>query len=110
MATMKHKGYIARIDYDEEREVFHGRVVNMKHVISFEGRTPEELKREFAESIELYLAVCKRRRIEPERPYSGQFVLRVDPALHRSIAVAAERDGQSINAWAKEALAEAAAG
>ena len=26
MATMRHKGYIARSDYDEDREVFHGRV------------------------------------------------------------------------------------
>ncbi len=108
MATMKHDGYIARIDYDEDREVFHGRVVNLKHVISFEGKTPEQLKKEFAASVDFYLALCKRRNIEPDQPYSGKFVLRVDPELHRSIAVAAEREGQSLNTWAKEALAEAA--
>ena len=109
MATMRHNGYIARIDYDEDREVFHGRVVNLKHLISFEGKTPRQLKSEFAEAVEFYLDICKRRNLEPERPYSGQFVLRVNPELHRSIAVAAERDGQSLNSWAKEALADAAA-
>lgn len=109
MATMAYKDYIARVDYDQDRETFHGRVVNLKHVISFEGKTSAVLEKEFAASVDFYLNLCKRKNVEPERPFSGNFVLRVEPAIHRMIAVAAEREGQSVNSWAKHVLAAAAA-
>jgi predicted HicB family RNase H-like nuclease len=34
-------------------------------------------------------------------------MLRIDPALHRAIAAAAEREGKSLNGWVKDQLAEA---
>ncbi len=50
----------------------------------------------------------RREREEPEQPFSGKFVLRVDPAMHRAITRAAEREGVSINKWAEEQLQRAA--
>lgn len=55
-----------------------------------------------------YFAFCKERGEDPERPFSGKFVLRVDPAVHRAITRAAEREGVSINKWAEEHLQRAA--
>ncbi len=55
-----------------------------------------ELKQAFADSIEDYLAFCKERGEEPEKPYSGQFVVRVDPPLHKAVAGAAKRVGMSL--------------
>lgn len=108
MATLEYKGYIARIDTDEENNAFHGRVINVGDVINFKGRSIAELKKEFASSMKEYFAFCHERGEDPEQPFSGKFVLRVDPAVHRAITRAAERDGVSINKWAEEQLARAA--
>lgn len=110
MATMQYGDYVARIMLDEERGVLHGRVENLADVISFEGATVEELQKEFEESVNHYLKVCKKRGIEPKRPYSGKFVVRLNPTLHREIAVAADRQGESINKWVERALEQAALG
>jgi predicted HicB family RNase H-like nuclease len=64
----------------------------------------------FTEQLEFYFEVCKKRGKKPDRPYSGQFVLRVDPEIHRAIAVAADREDKSLNSWAAETLARAAGG
>jgi len=108
MNLMHHRDYVARIGYDEEREVFHGRIVNLRDVVNFYGHNPEELKREFQRSLETYLELCHERGIEPGKPYSGRFNIRMSPEQHRRIAEAAEHEGQSLNAWALETLEEAA--
>lgn len=75
----KQQGYVARIDYDEDEKTFRGKVANIRDSIIFIGKTPEQLERDFAEQLKFYFEVCKKRGKEPERPYSGQFVLCVDP-------------------------------
>lgn len=107
---MQQQGYIARIEYDEDEKVFRGKVANIRDSIIFIGKTPEELERDFTAQLEFYFEVCAKRDKEPERPYSGQFVLRVDPEIHRAMAVAADREEKSLNKWAAETLARAAAG
>jgi predicted HicB family RNase H-like nuclease len=107
---MQLEGYVARIDYDEDEKTFRGKVANIRDSIVFVGKTPEELEEDFAEQLKFYFEVCKKRGKEPDRPYSGQFVLRVDPEIHRALAVAADRENKSLNRWAAETLARAAAG
>ena len=34
---MEYKGYLAQVDYDDETGAFHGEVVNLRDVITFEG-------------------------------------------------------------------------
>lgn len=110
MATLEYKGYLAQIDTDEENNGFHGRVINISDVVNFKGKSMAELKKEFARSMEIYFDYCRDKGGEPEQPFTGRFILRVDPAIHRAIARAADSEGKSINTWAKEALARAAAG
>uniref|UniRef100_UPI003456F200 toxin-antitoxin system HicB family antitoxin n=1 Tax=Acidithiobacillus sp. TaxID=1872118 RepID=UPI003456F200 len=43
---------------------------------------------------------------EPEKPFTGKFMLRIPPDLHRKIYVAAKQSGESINAWIKEQLTQ----
>ena len=66
-----------------------------------------ELKKAFAGSIEDYLAFCKVRGEEPEKPFSGQFVVRTDPALHKDLSSAARRAGVSLNKFVTSALEKA---
>lgn len=107
---MQQQGYVARIDYDEDEKLFRGKVANIRDTIVFVGRNPQELERDFKEQLKFYFEVCEKRGKAPERPYSGKFVLRLDPEIHRALAVAADREEMSLNKWAAETLARAAAG
>lgn len=107
MTTMHHEGYIATIDLDEDAGLFHGEVVNTRDVLTFQGRTLDELRAAFADTIADYVDWCKERGKEPERPYSGNFSLRISPELHRRVAAAAARTGKSINGYVADALERA---
>ncbi len=104
---MEYKGYFAKVEFDDDDEIFHGEVINLRDVITFEGETVSELKQAFHDSVDDYLAFCAERGEDPERPYSGKFVVRVDPELHKSIIIEARKKGKSINVWVKDALSKA---
>lgn len=106
---MKYKGYVGRVEFDDEAEIFHGEVVNTRDVITFQGESVGELKKAFHESVEDYLAFCEARGEEPDKPFSGRFMTRVPPELHQRISAAAIVAGKSLNAWVAEQL-EAAVG
>jgi predicted HicB family RNase H-like nuclease len=104
---MMYKSYEAIVEYDEDADIFHGEVINLRDVITFQGRTIDELKRAFAESVDDYLAFCNARGEEPEKPFSGQFVVRAEPSLHKALVGAAKRAGVSLNKWVTAALERA---
>lgn len=106
---MKYHQYIAEIEYDPEIESFFGSIVNLTSPVTFYGKTVRELKKEIANSVKTYLEVCKEKGIEPEKPYSGKLILRIDPADHRKIAGEAKREGKSVNKWIAERLHSKAA-
>ncbi|MBB5752122.1 type II toxin-antitoxin system HicB family antitoxin [Prosthecomicrobium pneumaticum] len=108
MNTMNYKGYEAVVGYDEEAELFHGEVMNLRDVITFQGRSVAELKQAFGDSVDDYLAFCAQRGEEPERPFSGQFVVRAEPEQHRAFVSAAKRAGLSLNRWVTATLERAA--
>jgi predicted HicB family RNase H-like nuclease len=101
---MEYKGYIGKVEFDDEASLFHGEVINTRDVITFQGKSVAELKKAFRGSVDDYLAFCAERGEEPDRPYSGQFVTRVSPELHRQATIAASRAGKSLNAWVSEQL------
>jgi predicted HicB family RNase H-like nuclease len=101
---MEYKGYVGRVEYDDEAGIFHGEVINTRDVITFQGATVAKLKKALRDSIEDYLAFCSERGEEPEKPFSGQFVTRVSPDLHRQVNIAAALSGTSLNAWVTEQL------
>ena len=96
---MTYKGYSAKVEFDDDAMIFHGEVIGIRDVVTFQGKTVNELKKAFHDSVDDYLDMCQSRGEEPEKPFSGKFVVRVSPEVHRKIYVAAKRGGQSINAW-----------
>ena len=101
---MEYKGYIGIVEYDSEAKLFHGDVINTRDVITFQGTTVEEIERAFSGSIEDYINWCKEDDIEPEKPYSGKFNLRLSPELHREIAITAKKLNVSINNFVEKAV------
>jgi predicted HicB family RNase H-like nuclease len=104
---MQFKGYTGHVVFDDENDLFHGEVLGLRDVITFQGRTVQELRRAFRESVEDYLAFCRQRGETPEKPLSGRFILRVPPELHREISREAGKAGLSLNAWITSSLQHA---
>jgi predicted HicB family RNase H-like nuclease len=105
--TMEYKGYRARVAFDPDDEVFHGIVVNIDDTIHFSGSSVRELKRAFKESVERYLAFCRKRGETPDKPYSGRLLVRLSPDVHREAAYAAKLRGVSINTVVADAIRDA---
>ena len=106
-STMTYKGYSARIGYDDEDRVFHGRIAGIRDGVGFHADNVDALRAAFREAVEDYLETCARIGKEPQKPYSGRMMFRVDPEVHRRAALAAELAGKSLNRWAEEVLERA---
>jgi len=106
MNTIQYKGYMGVFEYDPDADFFHGEVVNLKDVVTFQGRSIDELKEALAESVEDYLDFCREEGEEPQKPYSGKLHLRLKPELHREAATAAAVSGKSLNSWIADTLTE----
>ena len=105
---MNYKGFIAKTEYDEDAEVFFGHVINTKDTITFQSDNAHKLKKEFHLSVDEYVSWCKERGEAPEKPFSGKFMLRVEPELHQQIALQASMAGESMNAFITENLKQIA--
>jgi len=101
---MIYKGYTAVVEFDDESEIFFGKVVDIKDIITFQASNVKGLKLEFKNSIDDYLEFCHLKNRQPEKPYSGKFNVRIKPELHRKIAVKAAQQHKSINDLVVDAL------
>lgn len=101
---MEYKGYVGQVEFDDEVEVFHGEVINTRDVITFQGQTAADLKQAFHDSVDDYLQWCAERGESPEKPYSGRFVVRVSPDLHRDLSIEASRQRRSLNSLVTQRL------
>ena len=101
---IEYKGYTGVFEFDSSIDAFHGRVLGLQDVVTFQGRSVEELRDEMAESVEDYLELCAEVGKDPERPYRGEFLVRTTPDVHRAAAAAAESEGMSLNAWVEATI------
>ena len=104
---MKYKGYIGHVEYDNEAKIFHGEVVGLSDIITFQGKSVEELEQAFTDSVDDYLVWCKERGEKPEKTFSGIFNLRIPPELHAKLAFQAKTMGISLNSYVTEKLRSA---
>ena len=101
---MNYKGYHGQVNYDEEAKLFHGEVVGLRDVITFQGTSVDELEQAFKDSIDEYLDFCKELQRAPEKPFSGKLMLRLPPEIHERAAYQAKTNGLSLNAWIKQGI------
>lgn len=106
MNIMTVDGFHAKIEYDEDLDLFRGDILGLNGGADFYGKNPKELRAEFKKSLQVFLAVCKEKGIEPRRSFSGKFNLRISPQLHERLAIEAQAQGKSINTLAQEVLQE----
>lgn len=101
---MKYKGYLGHVNYDEDAKLFHGEVVGLRDVITFQGTSVDELEQAFKDSVDEYLDFCKELKRAPEKPFSGKLILRLPPEIHERAAFQAKCTGVSLNAWIKQGI------
>ena len=103
---MKYKNYEASIKYSDEDETFIGEVVNTYDILVFDGATVEEVKESFHAVVVEYIEDCQKEGKEPQKPFSGKFMTRINPALHQRVFIKAKKSGVSMNKFVEEALEE----
>ena len=101
---MEYKGYIGKVEIDDEAGILHGEIINIRDVITFEGTSVDEIQKAFRESVDDYLDFCAQRGEAPEKPFSGKFVVRLPTELHRKAYIQAKLADKSLNGWVTEVL------
>ncbi len=100
---IEYKRYVGKV-IDLEDGVLHGRVINIRDVVTFEAKSAKELEREFRKSVDVYIEMCEKHGEDPDRPFSGRFVLRLEPELHRRLYALSQVQETSINTAAVQAI------
>ena len=101
---MQYKDYFCSIHYNDEDKIFYGKVEYIRSLISFEGEDITSLRSSFEEAIEDYLALCREKEIDPEKPFKGTFNVRVGSQLHRQAVLFAQQRGLNLNKLVTDAL------
>ena len=56
---MNYKGYTGHVKFDSEANIFHGEVLDLRDVVTFQGTSIDEVEQAFKDSIDDYLEFCE---------------------------------------------------
>lgn len=101
---LQYKDYYASVHFSAEDDVFHGKIIGINDLVSFEGASVKELKKAFHEAVEDYLDTCRQLKKEPNKTYKGTFNVRITSDLHKQAAVVAAQNNISLNDFVKTAI------
>jgi len=101
---LHYKNYTGSVNFSEEDAIFHGKVIGIKSLISFEGDSVKAITADFRKAVDEYLELCAIKGIEPEKPFKGSFNVRINADLHRKLALTASSRGISLNAMVEDAI------
>ena len=101
---LNYKNYTGTVCFSEEDAVFHGKVIGIKALISFEGDSVNAITGDFRRAVDEYLKFCASKGKEPEKPFKGSFNVRISADLHRKLALTATARGVSLNTLVEDAI------
>ncbi|MCK5102057.1 MAG: type II toxin-antitoxin system HicB family antitoxin [Cyclobacteriaceae bacterium] len=103
---LKYKDFIGSVHFSTDDEVFHGKLIGIDDLVTFEGSSVVELKESFKEAVEDYLELCSNVNKSPNKSYKGTFNVRIKPVLHRKAARRSIEMGVSLNQFVELAIDE----
>ena len=62
--NMEYKGYLGSVEFSEEEAVFFGKIMNIRSLISYEGKNVMELSEQFREAVDEYSSICEQAELE----------------------------------------------
>lgn len=104
MKNLEYQGYTGSIEYSQEDQLFYGKILGIKSLISYEGVSGPELEADFKAAIDDYLTDCKALNIKPEKPFKGSFNVRIPSELHKEAALKAQELNTSLNSFVSESI------
>lgn len=107
MNKLTYKGYTGTIEASIEDSCLHGQILFIEDIITYEGKTVEEIKTSFKEAVNRYLAYCKETGKPANKPYSGTFNVRVGQDLHRKAVEIAYQRGITLNDFVTQSIQSA---
>jgi predicted HicB family RNase H-like nuclease len=93
---IEYKGYFAKIEFDDDADIFHGEVIKLRDVITFEGESVKEIKQAFHDSVDDYLEFCAERGEHPEISNDNEFIFPLPSEFHKDIAINTREKGKSL--------------
>lgn len=105
--VLEYKGYYTKVEFSAEDQVLYGKIEGIKDLVNFESDSLGNVVRAFHEAVDDYLAFCEDMGESPDKPYRGMFNVRVSPELHRKAVQAADKRGETLNAFITEAIQSA---
>lgn len=105
--TMQYKNYLGSVEFSEKDNLFYGKVLGIRSLVSYEGRTAVELVKDFHGAVDDYLVMCQEEGKEPEKAYRGSFNVRISPELHKQAVIAALTKQVSLNDFVERSIEQA---
>ena len=102
--SLIYKGYYGSVEFSGEDNIFHGKIIGINDRITYEGDSVHTLKKDFIAAVEEYIETCKELCKEPEKTYKGSFNVRIEPELHKQLAVYSISHRKSLNSAVEEAI------
>ncbi len=105
--TIEYKGYLGSIELSEDDEMFFGKVMGIRSLISYEGENAHDLIESFHGAVDDYLEMCEAEGIEAEKAYKGSFNVRISPELHKQAVIAAMARQITLNSFVETSIEKA---
>ena len=103
---LEYKGYHTKVEFDAKNLVLTGKIEGINDLVNFECDNMKDVEKEFHEAVDDYLEFCKEVGKEPDREYKGTFNVRINPELHKRLAVVAMKNDTTLNASVEKAIQE----
>ena len=103
-------GHKAVVSLDPEIGLLRGEFLGLNGGADFYADSIENLRKEGAISLKVFLDMCAEKGIAPRRSFSGRFNVRLSPAAHEAAVLAAKAADKSLNEWVSDVIEDAASG
>ncbi|MGD9854628.1 MAG: type II toxin-antitoxin system HicB family antitoxin [Planctomycetaceae bacterium] len=103
---LEHKGYTGRVVFDDDADLFHGEVAGIRDMVTFHGRSTDELRQAFRDSVDDYLEFCESRSEPPNAPPRVHVVLPLPDTLAARIHTQAAAAHMTDEAWITRVVEE----
>lgn len=103
---LQYKGFMGSVHFSSQDDCFFGKIEGIDDLVTFEGRSVDEIKRAFHEAVEDYKTLCVSLGKPMQKSYKGSFNVRIPPELHKQAVQKSLMQGISLNQLVQKAIEE----
>ena len=101
---IEYKKFFGSLHFNSDDEIFYGKIEGINDLISFEGKTVKDIKRNFKDAVNDYIYICKENDKPLYKSYKGSFNIRVPAELHKKAVQQALLLDISLNKYIQKVL------